>query len=73
MSLRIPKRYPAEDGLIAIPLLCGSLLIVILITLVILLGMFAYRNPDPPDCWYIDGLSKTYLTEIESVKAADAK
>ena len=63
-------KYEGSDGLVACPLICGSCLIGVLITLIIYLGLYAFKNPDPPNCWYIDGLENTYLTEYEAIKAA---
>ena len=48
----------------------GSCIIVLMLTIVIYLGIYAFDNPDPTDCWYIDGLPQTFLSEYEARQAA---
>ena len=40
------------------------------IVFVIYLGLYAYDNPDPENCFYIDGLDKTTPTKLEAINLA---
>ena len=63
----------ASTGFVACPLLCGSCIVAVLVLVVIELAIYGYSNPDPSECWYIDGLDETYLSRAEAIAAAEKK
>ena len=42
----------------------------VVIGVVSIMGVYAFNNPDPSGCWYVEGLQRPALTKAEITQVA---
>lgn len=67
------RREQKTDGCMkALGITSGVVLTVVEVLLTIGLGMYAFANPDPKQCWVVRDLHSAWLTKADAIARADA-